>query len=289
MKKYISLIILAGMFISLMSCKKEDNGDDNGGDNGDEPNGEVYMGTAFTGQSIPVETTYSYDGGDYYSEVTFKNNSRYQWNHTMRTDSGDFEFSEIVTCKYDPVSGAFSDTLEVTHDEKTMGIGHYFPVSFCINELKKLYLFTFDVQRDTAIIFPRIIAEKVSGSAGTIKGSYKASCAGHNWYAIPDGLAQFRMDAQLDYTYGENTFSGTSTVRLLMESNIEMPGQEVGSLDTTFTTSFNGTWEFDEITNTIQETMTSPDNRKFTYTPYWVSYNDKLYLVTSLSRFYQKE
>ena len=44
----------------------------------------------------------------------------------------------------------------------------------------------------------------------------------------------------------------------------------------------------DEEDNTITETMTSPADKISTYTMSWVNYNGKVYLVTSLTRAYQK-
>ncbi|MFC2119139.1 hypothetical protein ACFLSY_10900 [Bacteroidota bacterium] len=272
--RFLSIILFISIFV-LIACQKDEN---------DE---YVYMGTAFVGQSIPLGTTFSYSDGIYYHEVSFINQNSYNW----RQVEGQLDFSTIVPCEYNSTTGEFSDSMVYSRNDQSFGRIQYFPVSFCIDNMEKMYLFTHDALKDTTLIFPRTIAEKITGSEGTMEGSYTSGFNLYSWYTYSGNLADNQLEAELNYTYGAGTFSGTYTARSIGQSSIDLPeyGFETSSFDTTYHTTFSGTWEYNESDNTISETMTSPIVRNFTYTPYWVSYNDKLYLATSSTRFYQKE
>ena len=254
----------------------------------DENNVETYMGTAYVGQSIPVNTKYSYSEGTYSTWVSFIDQSSYNWS---QTDVQGEMPAMIVPCEYNTTTGEFSDSVVASYGDNTYGATKYYPISFCIDNSNKMYLFTFDLQRDTNLTFPHTIAEKITGSEGTLEGSYKSSFKSRGWFSNADGIADSQVEGEINYTYGAGTFSGTSTARYIAESTLSIPeyGIEIGSVDSTHTITFNGTWEYNKTDNTIIETITSPIASSYTYTPYWVSYNDKLYLVTSSTRFYQKE
>lgn len=275
MKQYMPILIFAGMIIGLMSCEKDGNGE------------TVYMGTAYVGKPIPLNTNYSYSEDTYSYQVSFLSNKSYSWGGLL---GGAIDTTLTVPCEYNPTTGEFSDSLVMTKHGQTMGRTQYFPTSFCIDDLNKMYLFTFDTSKDTALIFPRTIAGKISGSAGTLEGSYTSSFGGRNWYAFEAGLAEFSLTGEVNYTYTASTFSGTYTARIITNSNIGDPelGIEIISTDTIYTVPFSGTWHYNQADSTISETMTSPTTLNFSYKPSWVSYNGKLYMVTSLTRFYQK-
>ena len=274
--KKITLLILAFVMFMTFSCEKDEDSED------------IYMGTAYIGQSIPVDTKYSYSEGTYSAWISFIDQSSYNWG---QADVQGEMPAMIVPCEYNSTTGEFSDSMAVTFDGNTYGATKYFPTSFCIDNSNKLYLITFDSQKDTNLIFPRTIAEKLSGSEGNIEGAYKSSLKTNNWFSNADDLAESKIEAEVNYTYGAGTFSGTLTARFIDESTLSLPewGIEIGSSDITETINFSGTWEYNKTNNTISETLTSPIDSSYTYTPYWVSYNDKLYMITSLTRFYQKE
>lgn len=272
MKRFTLLVLAFALFMTF-SCEKDEDED-------------IYMGTAYIGQSIPVDTKYSYSEGTYSAWISFIDQNSYTWG--QEDVQGDM--SMIVPCEYNTTTGEFSDSMAVTNGDDTYGATKYFPTSFCIDNLNKLYLITFDAQKDTNLTFPHTIAEKTTGSEGTLEGTYKSSFKTNNWFSNADGLAESKIEAEVNYTYGAGTFSGTLTARYINESTLSLPewGIEIGSSDITETINFSGTWEYNKTDNTISETLTSPIDSSYTYTPYWVSYNDKLYLVTSLTRFYQK-
>jgi len=276
--KKLSILFLSISFV-LFSCSTEPT----------EPTEEIYMGTAYVGQSIPVDTKYSYSEGTYSTWVSFIDQNSYNWS---QTDVQGEMPTMIVPCEYNTTTGEFSDSLKVTGgDGYTYGATNYFPISFCIDDMNKMYLLTINMQNDTNLIFPRTIAEKITGSEGTLEGSYQSSYKLNGWISNADGFAGTIIEGEVNYIYSASTFSGTYSERFIAESTINLPeyGIEIGKRDSTHTITFNGTWEYNKEDNTISETITSPIVKTDTYTPYWVSYNDKLYLVTSLTRFYQKE
>lgn len=270
----LSIILLISVFV-FIGCQK------------DEDSEGTFMGIAYIGQSIPIGTRYSYSEGIYSTWVSFIDQNSYNWGQ----EDGQGEMSWIVPCEYNSTTGEFSDSMVITHDDNTYGRYQYFPASFCIDNMNKMYLFTFNAERDTSLIFPRPIFEKTIGSEGTLEGSYTSGFTYHGWFSNTDGFAENRVNAEVNYTYGASTFSGTYTTRIIGESTLNIPEYEIeiGTIDSTYTVTFSGTWEYNKTDNTISEIITSPIVSNFTYTPYWVSYNDKLYLVTSLTRFYQKE
>jgi hypothetical protein len=122
-------------------------------------------------------------------------------------------------------------------------------------------------------------------------GTYRTTYEGDNWMYTAEGMADMKMENTVNFTYDANTFSGTYVTRLITESTLEIPdyGITIGSSDETETINFSGTWVYNAADNTITETYTTPEVMTVTYTPYWVSYNGKTYLATSLNRFYQKD
>jgi len=275
MKRFTLLTLVFAMFM-IISCEK------------DEPSEEIYMGTAYVGQSIPIGTKYSYSEGSNWSSVSFIDKNSYTWGQGNVNDG----MTMTVQCEYNTTTGEFSDSIEITGgDGNNYGATNYFPISFCIVDMNKMYLLTVDMQNDTNLTFPRTIAEKITGSEGTLEGSYQSSYKLNGWISNADGFAGTIIEAEVNYTYSAGTFSGTYSERIIAESTLSMPdyGIEIGTIDSTRTINFSGTWEYNKADNTISETITSPIVKTETYTPYWVSYNDKLYLVTSLTRFYQKE
>lgn len=279
MKKFTLLVLAFAMF-TIFSCEKDENSAD------------IYMGIAYIGQSIPVDTKYTYSKDDYSLSIEFINATSYEFGQAQGSNVMP---PMTIPCVYNSITGEFSNRMEATHDVTTWGQIQNFPTSFCIDDYNKLYLFTFDPHStDVDLTFPRTIAEKTAGVAGTIEGSYQSSFSSDNWITITGdgaGTADMQLEAELNYTYGDGVFSGTLTTRNIMESDLTLPdyGIEPGSSDETINIDFNGTWEYNETDNTITETILSPVVETYTYTPYWVSYNNKLYLVTSLTRFYQKE
>jgi hypothetical protein len=250
----------------------------------------VFMGTAYAGQSIPFGTEYGYSEGSYSTSVLFSDGNSYIWEQTEGEDTMP---PMEIPCEYDETTGEFSNHMASTWDGTTFGQISHFPVSFCTNDLSKLYLFTIsqsDIEPELGLVFPRTIAEKTAGSEGSLEGTYHSNFDGENWVTTPDGTASMEYEGVVDYVYGAGTFSGTYVLRSIMTSDIEIPdyGIEIGTSDTTETIEFSGTWEYNEADNTITETITSHDGDPQTYTPYWVSYNDNLYLVTSQTRFYQR-
>ena len=83
-----TLIILAFATFMFSSCDTDEN---------EEPGKEIYMGTAYIGQSIPVDTKYSYAEGTYSTWVSFINQSSYNWS---QTDVQEEMPAMIVPCEY---------------------------------------------------------------------------------------------------------------------------------------------------------------------------------------------
>lgn len=283
--KLFAFLALSIFLVFTTSCEKDEDVEPT---EDDEPTVETYIGTAFVGQSIPVDTKYSYSEGTYSTWVSFIDQSSYNWSQT--DVQGEIP-AMIVPCEYNTTTGEFSDSIIITHNDETFGRYHYFPISFCIDSMNKMYLFTFDALIDTNLTLSSFIAEKITGSEGTLEGSYKSSFKSRNLYSNADGLAENWIDSEFNYSFGAGTFSGSWTTRVIGESNLSIPeyGIEPISIDSTYSETFSGTWEYNKTDNTISLTITSPIDSNYTFTPYWVSYNDKLYMVTSLTRFYQKE
>lgn len=276
MTKKNYFIIGTVMLISLfLSCENE------------EETEKLFVGKAYIGQSIPVDTKFTYSSGDYSSWISFIDKNSYNWGQK----NSDGEMTMVVPCEYDKVTGEFSDSMVAGFGDIEYGAWQYFPTSFYIEELGNLYLLTFNSQNDTNLVFPRTVAEKTAGDPGTMEGTYKSVFKSCGWITMPDGTAESIIEAEVNYTYAADTFSGTFTTRLTGESTLEIPEYdiEIGTIDETETISFSGTWTYNEADSTITETMIEPEHGTHTYKPYWVTYNNKLYLVTSLTRAYIKE
>ena len=270
------LLFGAVIIISLSSCKKDDTDDKS-----------VHMGIDYVGQSIPMETSYSFTEGTYTATVSFNDENSYDWSQSDVQGSMSME----VPCSYNSVTGEFSDTTIANNGTDEYGAIQHYPISFVIDDMNKLYLHTYNTQFDTSVDFHCYILEKTEGKAGTMEGSYTASHEGDNWMSTAEGSADMIMENMVTFTYEANTFSGSCVTRLITESTLDIPeyGITTGTSDNTETINFTGTWVYNELENTITETYTTPEAFTITYTPYWVSYNGKTYLATSLNRYYIKD
>lgn len=270
------LLIVAALIISLSSCDKDEKDDSS-----------IYMGIEYTGQQIPMGTKYSYTEGTYTASVSFIDENSYNWGQSDVQGI----MSMVVPCSYNSVTGEFSDTMIAGNSSTEYGAIQYYPISFVIDDMNKLYLHTNNYQIDTSTNFHRYILEKTSGEAGTLEGTYTGSFYGDNWIYEDSSMADMKMETTVSFTYEANTFSGTYVTRLITESTMDIPeyGIIAGISDNTETTAFSGTWIYNKANNTITETFTTSEVSPVIYTPYWVSYNEKTYLVTSLTRYYQKD
>lgn len=269
----LTLIILSFVLFVFFSCDKN------------EDNKTVFMGIAYDGQSIPVNKKYSFTEGTYTASVSFIDENSYTWSQNDVQGN----MSMVVPCDYNAVTGEFSDTTIADNGTDEYGSIQSYPVSFVIDDMKMLFLHTYSFQRDTALLYPLIVVEKKVGKAGTLVGTYEGSFYLDNWMSGDAGMADMKIEATVTLTYTENTFTGTYSTHTISESTISIPeyGIEAGTSEKTETTAFSGTWSYDEATNTITETISVPETITNTYTPYWVTFNGKLYLATSLTRCYQ--